>query len=188
MTCKINLSMFISFSVQLKSKTVVKKTFSKCSPIVSIVIIDLLAGHILTLRFSKLNFKTSKMHTCKNDFLSLTLPSAILGFLVKISDLLGVFMFYIFFRLHVHGKKWNVTFSLSVLFFNNKWLCFHWYFFRQDKNMFMKKENCEQGCKNVFMYAGHSIRRNDSVISQSQDNYQVLQIITHRMNFCHSVN
>lgn len=188
MTCKINLSLFISCSVQLKSNTVVKKTFSKCSPIVSIVIIDLLAGHILTLRFSKLNFKMSKMHTCKNDFQSLILRSAILGFLVKISDLLGVFMFYIYFRLHVHGKN-EMSLSLYQHFsLITSDYVFIYIFFRQDKNMFMKKENCEQGCKNVFMYAGHSIRRNDSVISQSEDNYRVLQIITHRMNFCHSVN
>lgn len=93
MTCKINLSMFLSLSVQLRSKTVVKKTFSKCSQVVSIVIVALLASHILTLRFSKLNFNISKMHACKNYFYSLILSSALLGFLItcRISDLLGFF-------------------------------------------------------------------------------------------------
>lgn len=147
MTCKINLSMFLSFSVQLKSKTVVKKTFSKCSQIVSIVIVALLAGHILTLRFSRSNFNISKMHACKNNFTSLISSSAILGFLItcRISDLLGFYVLYILSLTCTREKNEMLLSFYQYFSLITSVHVLHLYFFSKDKNMFLKKENYEQG-------------------------------------------
>lgn len=118
MTCKINLSMFLSLSVQLRSKTVVKKTFSKCSQIVSIVIVALLASHILTLRFSKLNFNISKMHACKNYFYSLNIIQRNFRFSYCMQDIrsVGIFLCSMYTFAYMYTGKNEMSLSLYQYF------------------------------------------------------------------------